>query len=1076
MTHPKPKNSPLQKFLILSVLLIVVLAVSWVSYFLATFNLNDYRRQAEEHLEAVLSAPVQIGQLHYNFHETNIALKIDGLEIGSKETPLQLRAPKVLLSLAWQGLLAQDIRFTELTLEKPEVYVRPKDKPDARSRETATPDRSVGLALLESLHINDLEIRDGSLSIEQGIFRQHIRLTDIEGELANIRLGEASEVILNGDLTLADQSQKSRLQLQGETTLNIAEDKTLVPDLDLSLDIKALDLNNLVQSFSENLGSSSLNGVANLNLLVNGEVNKLAFQLGLSSKQINFIPGNSYTTPVSLQNLFIQGQLFSHEDSYIADNLSLQLDESRLAGKAKLLTSTQPATLEATIYQSDLSVAQLLQWLPDKISLREKLKKSGTIKLEHAHFALQLPKEGSGLQWQLDSLKGEVLNLAATNSEANPFVLESLPVEIDNSKWTIINGRAQWGTQQIVLTGEGSLSPEEMAISTLDISGTLDSTVLLNEWELLELPIDVTGRIPVKAHLEGALDQLTIDIHGDMSDFNLSYAGKMRIAPKADDSLSLHGTLTPELFTLDHGALKWSLSKGHISGAYPLGNPDKLAINALLTINDLTELAATIPLLEKMKLLGQADLSLELSGNPAENLPEMTLTLRDAGLTPTRHIAELNRINGRVQITPGGLVAERLQVYMGDSPFSVKAQLIDFASPVLDLHVLGTSVRAQDVVFSSETAMLRDIEGHLYIDKNGLLFNQVGVKLDGGTDAEVNGTISFHKPYQVQLDIASEYAKIGEVVELWSGARKKSSSPPKDTSTEKPRPKTTVTINAEAKSGDLYGMKFQNASGVITPRRNQLSIHPLDFSVGEGYCNAQVIVDFPADNPSLLRISGHAEDVDALEVYRELLNQENIVRGKLRGDFYLTGEIGSNYLPSSYGEFSVQVNQGVLHKFQVLSKVFSLLNVSQIFALKLPDMATEGMPFDSLSGNFHLDKGVLKSDDLKIMSEAMNQGYVGQLDLVKKEIDLKLQVHPLGTVDKIVSRIPIAGWLLTGDNKAFLTAYFSATGKLDDVSVNVMPLDTLSDQTIGLLERTLGLPFKLMEDPQILWGGDASEE
>jgi len=38
-----------------------------------------------------------------------------------------------------------------------------------------------------------------------------------------------------------------------------------------------------------------------------------------------------------------------------------------------------------------------------------------------------------------------------------------------------------------------------------------------------------------------------------------------------------------------------------------------------------------------------------------------------------------------------------------------------------------------------------------------------------------------------------------------------------------------------------------------------------------------------------------------------------------------------------------------------------------------------------------------------------------------------------------------------------------------------MPLDTLSEPTIGLLRRTLGLPFKLFEDPQILWGGDGSK-
>ena len=134
------------------------------------------------------------------------------------------------------------------------------------------------------------------------------------------------------------------------------------------------------------------------------------------------------------------------------------------------------------------------------------------------------------------------------------------------------------------------------------------------------------------------------------------------------------------------------------------------------------------------------------------------------------------------------------------------------------------------------------------------------------------------------------------------------------------------------------------------------------------------------------------------------------------------------------------------------------------------------MPFNTLTANFSLDQGILGSEDLKVASDAMNMAVVGESNLITKDINLTIQVHPLGTVDNVVSKIPIAGWLLTGENKALLTAYFSVTGKTDDFSVNSMPLNTISDQTFGLLKRTLGLPFKLLEDPQILWGGDASED
>ena len=479
-----------------------------------------------------------------------------------------------------------------------------------------------------------------------------------------------------------------------------------------------------------------------------------------------------------------------------------------------------------------------------------------------------------------------------------------------------------------------------------------------------------------------------------------------------------------------------------------------------------------------MQLRGQADLSIRQRGLPERTPPEMILTLRDAGLHTTRFIADLNQINGRVTLTPTGLSADNLHLHIGQSPATVRVQLDDFSNPKLLLDVKAPSIRADELVFRSDKALLRNVDGHLEIDRNGLVFAPVDVHLDGGTDASVRGNISFHPPSVVQLDITSNFAKIAEVIGLWSGhAKTQEEQNERDQNEEKiDKPRTTVRIKAGVKRGDLYGMSFHDATGIITPTHERLNIHPLDFYIGDGFCNAQVITEYSIDRPALLRISGHAEDVDALEVYRELLNQKSIVRGKLRGDFYLIGDIGKNYLPTSYGNFSIQIHDGVLHEFPILSKVFSLLNVSQIFALQLPDMDEEGMPFDSLSANFQLNEGVLKSEDLQIHSEAMNQSYVGKLNLVDKEIDLTMAIHPLGTVDKIVTHIPIAGWLLTGKNRALLTANFSVKGKTDNVSVSMMPLDTFTGPTLGLLKRTLQLPYKLFTEPEILWGGEENKE
>ncbi|NIQ10360.1 MAG: hypothetical protein GWO23_12160, partial [Gammaproteobacteria bacterium] len=212
----------------------------------------------------------------------------------------------------------------------------------------------------------------------------------------------------------------------------------------------------------------------------------------------------------------------------------------------------------------------------------------------------------------------------------------------------------------------------------------------------------------------------------------------------------------------------------------------------------------------------------------------------------TRFISDLKNINGRVTVEPEGLLATNMRVQLGESLLTVDAKLSDFTDPQLSLDVRGPSVRAQDLVFYSPTAMLRDIDGRLEINRKGLTFSPVNVRLDGGTDASVRGTIEFKRPYPVNLEVASEHALLSEVIGLWTGrSKEKKEDTGEDRSeTQTKGQQTPIMISAEVKKGDLYGMKFKNASGVIKPSRKRLIIHPLDFSVGEGYCNAQVITEF----------------------------------------------------------------------------------------------------------------------------------------------------------------------------------------------------------------------------------------
>jgi uncharacterized protein involved in outer membrane biogenesis len=1087
MTNHVPTTTSRKRLLVFSILAVIVLAVAWIGHFLINFDLNDYRQQAEERLSSMLSLPVKAGDLSYNLHDTNLALHVAGLQIGDEDSTVLVEAPEILIDLQWRGLLARELKFARISLIEPRISLKAAvNEPggEAPSHEKPLP-TMFSQALLQNISVGKLQVVDGTLSIETPGFGQpayQIEMTELDAELTDVKLNHAVQLAVKGNLKIPGQKDESPWQLQGESSLVVNKSDRLEPHFNLDLNAKKLDLGAIGTFFTGKTADYSINGTSDLHLHIEGSPHKnIDFQTGLASANMAVRPGPAYSKPILFTNLLASGRLQIYGDQPGIKDLSLQIDESRLAGSIGWVPDGQPVSATVTLVNSSLTVPQAKQWLPDQQqawqAISQDLLAQGSIQVDLAEFTLS-GNAASQRAWRIDQLKGELRQVTWDNKKIPAIEIISLPFNIAGNFWQVDTGRGRWGSLQLAANGTGEFDQNGLKVTSLDYSGKLLPSALLKEWQITQHALSIDGPVTISGHLEGPLDQLALNLQADLSHLSISHPGGLTLTPQPKDTLAIHATISGQKIRLDHGSIRWSIAKGHIYGTFLTENPDSLVMDALLTINDMTRLAKALPLLDKLQLHGQAELSIKQRGLPESNRPEVIVTLRDAGLHATSHIADLSQINGRVQLTPTGLVADNLSVYLGQSPLSIQAQLEDFTNPHLFLDVKAPSIRADELIFYSGQAVLRDINGHLEIDRDGLSFAPVDVRLDGGTQATVRGTIAFHAPFDTQLDITSKFLHVGEVISLWAD-RSEASKQRSISRRERPDgtgAKATVKINALVKHGDLYGMSFHDASGLIVANRERLSIHPLDFSVDEGFCNAQILTDFSREGPTLLRISGHAQDVDALEVYRELLNQKNIVRGKLRGDFYLNGEIGSNFLSSSYGHFSIQVLDGVLHQFPVLSKIFSLLNVSQIFAMQLPDMDVEGMPFDVLSANFQLEEGILRSEDLKIQSKAMNQSYIGQLDLIDKEFDFSVAVHPLGTVDKIISRIPVAGWLLTGKDKALLTAHFSVTGKPGDVSVAAMPLDTLTEPTIGLLRRTLGLPFKLSQDPQILWGGKGGKE
>jgi uncharacterized protein YhdP len=122
------------------------------------------------------------------------------------------------------------------------------------------------------------------------------------------------------------------------------------------------------------------------------------------------------------------------------------------------------------------------------------------------------------------------------------------------------------------------------------------------------------------------------------------------------------------------------------------------------------------------------------------------------------------------------------------------------------------------------------------------------------------------------------------------------------------------------------------------------------------------------------------------------------------------------------------------------------------------------MPYNSISGSIAVKEGSVSSQDLFISSDAINISIIGSADIVKEEMNVILGVQPLQTVDKVVNRIPIVGWLLTGKGKDFLTAYFEAKGKWSDPKVSAIQVKSMGKGMLNIFRRVFELPVKLFTD------------
>jgi uncharacterized protein YhdP len=155
------------------------------------------------------------------------------------------------------------------------------------------------------------------------------------------------------------------------------------------------------------------------------------------------------------------------------------------------------------------------------------------------------------------------------------------------------------------------------------------------------------------------------------------------------------------------------------------------------------------------------------------------------------------------------------------------------------------------------------------------------------------------------------------------------------------------------------------------------------------------------------------------------------------------------------------MKKGLIKRSHVLFNILKFFSLQKIFKDRPPDFSSDGFYFESIEGDAVIDRGVLSTENFVMKSPVFNAVGSGKIDMIQKTTDFNLGTQPLGTIDTLVSNIPILGYVLTGEGRSILTYYFEVKGPLVSPDLKYVPFKNLGSGVAGILRRLFLTPLRI---------------
>lgn len=247
----------------------------------------------------------------------------------------------------------------------------------------------------------------------------------------------------------------------------------------------------------------------------------------------------------------------------------------------------------------------------------------------------------------------------------------------------------------------------------------------------------------------------------------------------------------------------------------------------------------------------------------------------------------------------------------------------------------------------------------------------------------------------------------------------------------------------------------------------KLKVNRLTSNVMGGYADTQGEIDLSQSAP-VISVRGNARSIKSGHLLRTFGAETSVIEGEgvITGNLLFRGEKRADFIETLQGDVTMYSRNGSIQKWNLLAKIFRLLNLYDLFRGKV-SFTEAGLKYSKMGAFFTVKDGLFTTDNFVIDSPSMLITGKGSVNAKNHEVDGTITVSPLVALDKTINKIPILRSIVRNKDRGFIFASYGVAGNIEDPNISLNFVHTVGGRTIDTLKNMFTLPLDLFERKQL---------